>query len=447
MQSIDWKVECRNLFFLLVLAGFVGWLFQLLPWALFIASSIYIGWTIFQLRRIQKWLSQKDDNNPPESRGLWGAVFDGIYHLQRQSQEERVRLQAAVDYLQDSFASLDDATVMIDAQGNIEWSNEAAEKLLGLRYPDDKNQLLINLIRAPEFIRYFEGDDYVGSLQIPSPHNSNYHLLINITYFGQGSRLLFARDVTENDRLQEMRKDFVANVSHELRTPLTVINGYLETLSDYSVADGGDEKRGGGDELRWRRAIDQMLNQSHRMETLIKDLIVLSRLESVPESESGAQDAIELRPILEMVREEVLAAVKGERDIRIECDDRLRLLGNNNELHSAIANLVMNAAKYTQDKGRILIRWHCDQQHAYLSVEDNGEGIDSYHLPRLTERFYRVDKSRSVDTGGTGLGLAIVKHILLRHQAELQVSSVLGEGSTFSCVFPRLRVVPQSDIA
>ena len=314
---------------------------------------------------------------------------------------------------------------------------------MGLRYPDDTNQQLTNLIRVPEFIRYFESGDYLQSLHLESPHNSHYHLQINVTSFGRGSRLLFARDMTENNRLQEMRKDFVANVSHELRTPLTVINGYLETLS--YRADHPDDVNGGGDELRWRRAIEQMLVQSHRMETLIKDLIILSRLESVPESVQ--QDEIELRPMLEMVREEVLAAVKGERDISIDCDDSLHLLGNGDELHSAITNLVMNAAKYTGDKGQILIRWYGDQHHVYLSVEDDGEGIDSYHFPRLTERFYRVDKSRSIDTGGTGLGLAIVKHILLHHQAELRISSTLGKGSTFSCVFPRLRAVAESHIA
>lgn len=443
MHNIDWKIECRNLGILLLVAGLVGWAVGFLAWLLLFASLSYIAWTLFQLQRIQIWLSQQTNTDPPESKGLWGDVLDGIYRLQRQGKEELNRLQAAVDYLQDSFASLDDGAVMIDKRGNIEWSNVAAEKLLGLRYPDDKAQQLVNLIRTPEFIRYYESDDYSNSLLIESPHNNSYQLQISISYFGRGSRLLFARDVTENNRLQQMRKDFVANVSHELRTPLTVINGYLETLSD-NVGNQGNVLNIDitPNEMSWRRAVDQMLNQSHRMENLIKDLMVLSKLESVPEI--SKDEPVDLEPMLEMIKEEVLTAFKDQRIINLECDSSLRLMGNTDELHSAFANLVMNAAKYSQSDGVITIRWYGDARHCYLEVEDNGEGIDDIHLPRLTERFYRVDKSRSIDTGGTGLGLAIVKHILLRHQAELKVSSTLGEGSTFTCEFPGIRLLAES---
>lgn len=437
MHNYDWKLECRNIGWILLLAGGLGWIMGSVPWLLFIACSAYLGWSVYQLQRIHQWLSVQDPSDPPEAKGLWGDVFDGIYRLQRQGREERVRLQATVDYLQDSFASLDDGAVMLDQQGNIEWSNQAAENLLGLRFHDDTDQQLVNLVRTPEFIRYFESGDYSSSLQMTSPYNTNYELQINITHFGKGSRLLFARDITETNRLQQMRKDFVANVSHELRTPLTVINGYLETL-----ADSQSELTG---ELRWRRAIDQMLNQCHRMEALIKDLIVLSRLESVPDAIDPQPVAI--RPLLDAIRDEVTTAVDGYRNISIEADDSLKLLGSSDELHSAFANLVMNAAKYTADNGDISIRWYCDKNNAYLSVEDNGEGIDSYHLPRLTERFYRVDKSRSIETGGTGLGLAIVKHILLHHHAELKITSHVGEGSKFCCVFPLSRIVAQSQTA
>ena len=436
MHNTDWKIESRNFFLLLLLAGFVGSMFGFLPWFLFVACLAYVAKALFQLQRIHAWLSQQTETDPPEGKGLWGEVFDGIYRLQRQGKEERLKLQAAVDYMQDSFASLDDGTVMIDKLGNIEWSNTAAEKLLGLRFPDDKGQHLLNLIRTPEFIRYFDDADYQQSLDMASPHNNHYQLHINITYFGRGSRLLFARDITETNRLQEMRKDFVANVSHELRTPLTVINGYLEALADNGI---------GTDEIRWRRAIDQMLNQSHRMEALIKDLIMLSRLESV--NDVVNDESIELRPMLEMIREEVLASKMGAHNITIESDDSLLLQGEYRELYSAFTNLVMNAAKYTPDSGEIIIRWYGDQQHAYLAVEDNGEGIEDHHLPRLTERFYRVDKSRSIDTGGTGLGLAIVKHILLRHQAELIITSSVGEGSVFCCQFPIRRALSHSHIA
>lgn len=439
MQRVDWKSEFRNLFGLLALAIIVGWPLGILPWALWLATSAYVVWILIQLRRIKIWFIGPDNVEPPISSGLFGDVLDGIYRMHKQGSQERIRLQAQLEYLRASFASLDDGAVMLDSNGYIEWSNSAAERMLGLRYPQDQQQLITHLIRQPEFIHYYEGGVYYESLQINSSVNEHLDLQINITYFGEGSRLLFARDITETNRLQEMRRDFVANVSHELRTPLTVINGYLQTMADMF---GSSVVK---DELRWRRAIDQMLAQSQRMENLIKDLIVLSRLESIPEIVE--QEPINLLPMLEMIREEVLEAVKGCRTILIDCDDSISLLGSSDELRSAFANLVMNAAKYTSEDGEIRIRWFHDKHNAYLSVEDNGEGIDDHHLPRLTERFYRVDKSRSIDTGGTGLGLAIVKHIMLHHQAELQISSSLGEGSCFTCVFPINRMLSHSHTA
>jgi two-component system phosphate regulon sensor histidine kinase PhoR len=440
MRHVDWKVECNKIALYLLIAGFIGWIFGILPWALLLVSLVYIAWTLYQLQRVKTWLLQPPNVELPESGGLWGDVFDSIHQLQVKGRKEVSRLQATVDYLQDSFSSLEDATVMLGDLGEISWSNEAAEKTLGLRFPEDRNQQLINLVRSPEFIRYFEKGDYSSALQITSPYNTNYQLLITITYFGKGSRLLFARDITETNRLLEMRKDFVANVSHELRTPLTVITGYLETMSD--MGGNNDQLP---DELRWRRVIDQMLNQSRRMESLIKDLIVLSRLESV--NHQSTQVEIDVAPMLAMIREEVLAAIKGKREIIIECDEDLRLLGNNDEIRSAFSNLVMNAAKYSGEDGTVWVRWEMQHKQPCFTVEDDGEGIDSHHIPRLTERFYRVDKSRSIETGGTGLGLAIVKHILLRHEAELQITSHLGEGSCFSCVFPSNRALSRSEIA
>lgn len=436
MQRIDWKLEFRTFFILLALAAVVGWALDILPWALWLATSAYVVWILIQLRRIKIWFVGPDNVEPPVSNSLFGDVLDGIYRMQKQRIQERIHLQAQLDYLRASFASLDDGAVMLDSNGYIEWSNSAAERMLGLRYPEDQQQLITHLIRQPEFIQYYEGGTYYDSLQITSAVSEHLDLQISITYFGEGSRLLFARDITETNRLQEMRRDFVANVSHELRTPLTVINGYLHTLAEMSVA---------GDELNSRRAIDQMLMQSERMENLIKDLIVLSRLESIPET--SEQEQVNLPAMLEMIREEALGAVKGRRTILIDCDNTISLLGSNDELRSAFTNLVMNAAKYTPEDGEIRLRWFRDQRNAYLSVDDNGEGIDDHHLPRLTERFYRVDTSRSINTGGTGLGLAIVKHIMLRHQAELQIRSNLGEGSCFTCVFPMNRVLTHSHSA
>lgn len=433
MHHVDWKIELRHLALIFSAAAMIGLLTDTLVWCLWLSSILYIARTLFQLNRIQGWISHQDDSEPPESSGLWGEIFDGIYHLQRQSRQENLRLQAAVDYLQDSLASLLEAAVMIDRNGNIEWANTSAERLLGLGFPEDTGQQLINLVRSPEFISYFEQRHYQRPLELLSPINNDIHLQIQITFFGKGSRLLFARDITQTHQLQQMRKDFVANVSHELRTPLTVITGYLENFA-YSPV-GADQ--------RIRRAIDQMLEQSARMENLVQDLTALTRLEAIPELVEEAR--IEVCPLLHMIGDEILLVAQGSRELLIECDNRLLLLGHAEELRSAFTNLMVNAVKYSREGDRIDVRWYADEQFAYLSVKDSGLGIESQHLPRLTERFYRVDKSRTSETGGTGLGLAIVKHVLLRHQGQLKIDSQVGVGSTFCCVFPLQRTVPVSE--
>ena len=430
MQRISWVTELRLLSQLLLIALLVGWAVGYIFPALFIALVVYIARTFRQLIRVQRWLVAEDGSDAPESTGLWGDMLDGIYRLQRQNREERQRLQGAVDYLRDSFAALNDAAVMIDKSGDIEWSNQAARFLLGLRYPEDVGQQLVNLIRSPDFIQYYEAADYETPLDAASPHHNEKQLQFQITYFGKGSRLIFARDITHTHMLQEMRKDFVGNVSHELRTPLTVVNGYLETFVDSELAE----------DKRYKRAFEQMLLQVKRMENLVKDLIALTRLESVVNDKD--QSSIKVCPMVCLIRDEVQAVFDNEREILIECDSAFLLRGDNEELRSAFTNLIMNAAKYTNHGGKITVRWFVDNQFAWLVVEDDGIGIEPHHIPRLTERFYRVDQSRSTRTGGTGLGLAIVKHVLLRHNGELQVSSQIGEGSVFSCRFPISQTVP-----
>ena len=424
MQNLDWKDEARKLFWLLLAAFVVGWLLGAPGWTLLATSLAYSAWNLRQLHLLQSWLADPAFDEPPQAAGVWGEVLDSIDRRQRQYKEERIRLQRVVDYLRDSFASIADAVVMIDPDGAIDWSNHASERLLGLHHPEDAGQQLLNLIRSPDFIAFYEGGDYSQSIALNSPGNPELELNCQITYFGKGSRLLFASDVTEKSRLQQMRTDFVANVSHELRTPLTVINGYL---AHFLALDHNDDQQA--------KAFKQMFAQASRMERLIKDLLLLSRLESLPDI--SEQQDIDVPAALDMIREEIQAAFNNERTITLECDESLHLVGSWGELHSAFSNLVMNAAKYTDSGGHITIRWYCDDNNAYLQVEDDGVGIDSQHLPRLTERFYRVDQSRSVDTGGTGLGLAIVKHVLMRHNAELLVTSRFGEGSTFTCVFPQ----------
>jgi len=431
MLTNNWKSELYRLLLWLGAALLIGWLLDLIPWALAVAAIAFAARGVHRLHQLQQWLVHRASAEPPEASGLWGEVMDNLYRMQQKGRRERVRLRALISYLRESFTSLPYGAVMVDADNNIEWSNRAAETLLGLRFPEDTGQQILNLVRAPEFIAYFEGEEYSRPLETASPYRSDVHLQIHITFFGKRSRLLFFRDVTQNVKLEQMRKDFVANVSHELRTPLTVINGYLETF-----ADNADDSN-----PRWRRALDQMLIQSRRMQTLINDLLLLSRLETLPQAVED--EAFAVRPVLEMIREEALASCGGAREISIEADVSLLLVGHREELRSAFANIVFNATRYTEAGGKIALRWYADRENAYLEVADNGIGIAQEHVPRLTERFYRVDRSRSMDTGGTGLGLAIVKHVLLRHEANLTIASRQGEGSRFACVFPLTRTARQ----
>lgn len=405
-----------------VLAGLVSGYYG---WSLAVGLALYLGWTLKQLLRLHEWLRlHKPDEAPPDGYGLWGEVFDSIYHLQRRDQRVRGRLQAVIDRVQESTAALRDAVIMLDSDGNLEWWNRAAETLLGLKTPQDSGQPVTNLVRHPRFKEYFEQENYLEPLEIPSPINDRMRVQLHITRYGNNEHLMLVRDVTRIHQLEQMRKDFVANVSHELRTPLTVIAGYLETLLD-NVEEVNP---------RWVRALQQMQQQGGRMQTLLNDLLLLAKLEATDYPSDNQPVAIDA--LLQSIKGDA-QALSGQRNQRItlEATPGICLKGSEAELRSAFSNLIFNAVKYTQDEGQIRIRWWTDEQGAHLSVQDSGIGIDPKHLPRLTERFYRVDSSRASNTGGTGLGLAIVKHVLLRHRARLEISSVPGHGSTFTCHF------------
>lgn len=400
-------------------------------WTLVIGLTGFVGWHLQQLLRLHKWLrTRQGDEPPPDGYGLWGEVFDSIYHLLRRDQKVRGRLQAVIDRVQESTAALKDAVIMLDRDGNLEWWNVAAEKLLGLKTPQDSGQQITNLMRDPRFVDYFENHNYSEPLELPSPVNNRLRLQFHITQYGNREHLMLIRDITRLFQLEQMRKDFVANVSHELRTPLTVIAGYLETLLD-NVENVNP---------RWLRALQQMQQQGWRMQNLLNDLLLLAKLEATDYPSDNQPVAVDL--LLLSIQNDA-QALSGERRHRItlQADVHLRLKGSEAELRSAFSNLVFNAVKYTPDEGDICMRWWGDEQGAYFSVQDTGLGIEAKHLPRLTERFYRVDSSRASNTGGTGLGLAIVKHVLLRHRAGLTIVSTLGKGSTFTCHFPNLQVV------
>ena len=423
----NWRgALARRLLLLLAACGLIGLITGQYAWALAIGIGAYLLWHLKQLLRLHAWLRERQpDDAPPEGYGLWGEVFDSIYHLQRRDQRVRGRLQAVIDRVQESTAALRDAVIMLDSEGNLEWWNRAAEQLLGLKTPQDSGQAITNLVRHPRFKEYFEAGQYQEALEIPSPINDRQRLQLQITRYGNNEHLMFVRDVTRLHQLEQMRKDFVANVSHELRTPLTVISGYLETLLD-NVEEVNP---------CWLRALQQMQQQGSRMQNLLNDLLLLAKLEATDYPSDNQPVAMDL--LLLSIRNDA-QALSGGRNHRIslEADHQVRLKGSEAELRSAFSNLVFNAVKYSPEESEIRIRWWADEQGGHFSVADSGIGIEAKHLPRLTERFYRVDSSRASNTGGTGLGLAIVKHVLLRHRARLDITSVPGKGSTFTCHFP-----------
>lgn len=421
MFLTGFKIELRRLLIIFVICVGYGVLFGLQWWLLFTGLCLYLAWLFYQMYRLNKWLIKGTDA-PPESSGLWGEIFDNMYNLQRQQQIEKENLQAVIKRIQEITSALKDGIIILDWRGHLDFWNPAAQRMIGFR-TKDQGLSIINFIRDPKFVHYFETGDYAEPLDLPSPRHHSKQLQIQITRFGQQERLIVIRDITQLHNLEQMRQDFVANVSHELRTPLTVINGYIETISDNNSMPA------------WDKPLQQILQQGKRMSLLINDLLVLSKLET---TEAGHnQKELDLEPLLISIKNEAEALGNEKRQtIRLTCEEPISIHANEKEIHSAFSNLAINAVKYTPENGVIDLRAWKDNLNVYFSVTDNGPGIDSKHLPRLTERFYRVDASRNSATGGTGLGLAIVKHVLLRHDGELKITSELGKGSTFTCVLP-----------
>lgn len=404
----------------------VGWVLDhplLVP---LLGAGAYLGWHLVNLYRLLRYLDD-EEATLPQSAGTWSVALRGVQRIRARDRKRRERLRRAIDDFRQAASAMPDAAVILSDEGEITWLNEAATELLGLRHPQDMDQQIVNLIRDPVFVDYMEQRRFKEPLQFVSPVNENIRLLLRVVPYGSNRNLLLARDVTRLHRLEQMRKDFVANVSHELRSPLTVIVGYLETLRDDPAADES-----------LQRPLEQMWEQSQRMCFIVEDLLRLSRIENQPGA--APRDAVGVAEMLTRIREDAAKLSNGAHDIALSTDSQLRLLGEYNELYSAFSNLVFNAVQYTPKGGRIEIAWQAEDSGARLDVIDTGIGVEPHHLPRLTERFYRVDKARSRKVGGTGLGLAIVKHVLMRHDATMDVDSVPGEGSRFSCHFPRERI-------
>ena len=409
---------------LLVAGALLGWIAGRAGLGAGLGLLAYVAWHLRNVLRLAQ--SLRGDGDTPESIGLWGDLFERLYRARREATVTRRRLAQIVQRFEESSAALPDAAVALGDNGGIDWCNEAAQRLLGLRTPRDLGQRITNVVRDPSLARYFNGEgNRTAGVEFTAPQDDRLILHAQIIAFGQGRQLLLVRDITHGRHLEQVRRDFVANASHELRTPLTVVYGFLETLT----ADAAELPQ------RWRRPLDLMMQQTLRMQRIIDDMLMLAQLEG--DGRRHAAGDVNVPNLLQQIRSEGIA-LSGSRHHRVDihADPGLWLRGNETELRSAFANLVGNAVQHTPDGSVITVRWGLLEDGPVLTVQDNGEGIAAEHLPRLSERFYRVDASRSRARGGTGLGLAIVKHALARHDAELQIESQVGIGSTFSCVFP-----------
>jgi two-component system phosphate regulon sensor histidine kinase PhoR len=400
-------------------------------WAL---GVLVVGWGVFlvehvvNLDRLETWASGGPDAVVPESRGSWSAAWSAIYRKARTRRAHERDLAHTIERFQSAAEAIPDGMAVLDATNRIKWANHRAQSLLGLDLAQDRGAPLVNLVRQPEFVRYLESDDYADGIVIESQRDPGMTLAIQVVPFGVAEKLLIARDVTQLEAVARMRRDFIANVSHELKTPLTVISGFVETLQELDL-----------DERQRSRFLQLMREQAASMQRLVEDLLTLSTLES--EHNPLSDDRFAIVPLLLAVSADAKGLSKGSHDISLHIGDTATVMGGREELASAFGNLVSNAIRYTPAGGTIKLAWRIDPDGTgVLSVTDSGIGIAVEHLPRLTERFYRVDRSRSRATGGTGLGLAIVKHVLLRHQADLEIASEPGKGSTFAVRLPAKRV-------
>jgi len=378
-----------------------------------------------QVMRLERWLRHGRRLRPPNAEGLWGSLYDSLYRLQRRHRQRRLRLARLLRRFRESANAMPDGTVVLRDTGEMQWWNGVAGRYLGLQWPRDQGQRVANLLRHPDFAEYLQRGEWQTAVKVPSPVDARRVLEVRVVPYGEDQQLLLAREVTRLHRLETMRRDFVGNITHELRTPLTVLRGMSEQLSDLESPTADD----------LRRPLQLMDQQIERMGRLVDDLLLLSRLETA--APDADREPVDVPALLEGLLDEARTLSEGRHTLSLEADDSLLVEGDESELRSAFSNLFTNALKYTDPSGRIDVRWFVAGGAACLTVADTGRGIPAHHLPRLTERFYRVDGGRATSNGGTGLGLAIVKHVLSRHDAHLEVTSEVGVGSTFSCVFTR----------
>ena len=411
-----------------LVAAALGFLFGHTALFVAIALAILLALQVRNLLRFDHWLKHRTVESPPDMNGLWGQVVATTSRIYRRKVFHKRRVLTLLREFRRMTAAMPDGAILLGPNREILWLNRTASNWLDLRRKIDHGIRVDNLVRHPALVEYLDKGGSTAPPRIHLPKQGDRWLEFHLVRSSDSAQqLLLVRDVTSEARLESMRKDFVANASHELRSPLTVISGYLDALADDTSLDEA-----------WREPVQEMRRQSDRMRGIVQDLLELSKLEA--ESGEAEQTPVDVGGMLALIRKDVLARPEHPETVELQLDSNASLLGSENGLHSVFSNLVSNAVKYTPAEGSIHIRWWVDGSGGHVSVRDTGIGIPAEHLPRLTERFYRVDAGRSRRLGGSGLGLAIVKHALQRHDGRLEIQSVEGKGSTFTCHFPAARV-------
>ncbi|MCU7933340.1 MAG: phosphate regulon sensor histidine kinase PhoR [Candidatus Thiodiazotropha sp. (ex Dulcina madagascariensis)] len=420
------KIEISQLLGSLLIFITIGYLLQQITASILLAAAAYLAKHGYYLIRLAYLINSGTQINPPYPADIWGLIYKELSRYRSRSRKRKRTLSRFASRFRKVTSSIPDGLILLNKSGCIEWANPAANQLLSISWPRDESIPLIDRVKQERLADYLKTPDYSKPLEFPSPANKAIIVSLRVTPFGgkKAQRLVVVRNITEVYKLNQTRRDFVSNVSHELRTPLTVISGFLENLND-------------NEKLPFQeRPFTLMHQQAERMNSIINDLLTLSRLEmgEAPSAEKPVAIPDMLRRIVEQAR--LLADQKGGYEIELLLDEKLWLLGEESELLSAFSNLIFNAVIHTPPQTAIRVSWRREDARVCLTVSDSGPGIELRHIPRLTERFYRVDKARSRQSGGTGLGLAIVKHIIGRHDGELRISSQLEVGSRFVCCFP-----------
>jgi two-component system phosphate regulon sensor histidine kinase PhoR len=421
-RVLFWVPVALRMGFLLAGAGVVWWMFGLTAGlvAAFLGVSAAVFVQLKYLYQLSDWLDNPQSGRLPDGWGEWTGIFSRLYRLRRDDEKNQAELTEWLARFRQAMHLLPDGVVIMDDVLFLEWCNPAAEEHLGLRHDRDKGMRVTNLVRSPDFMDYLILGRYDQPLTLSFRERK---LIVHIIPFENRRQILVTHDVTETQRAETMRRDFIANASHELRTPLTVIVGFLEIAASMDL-----------DAETRASHLKMMMEQGHRMQHLIEDMLTLSRLESV--DHPVRTEHVDIPKLMEQILHAARALSGGKHDITLEVRGG-DVMGSTEELHSAFSNLAFNAVRYTPAGGSIALRWEDTATGVQFQVQDTGIGISPEHISRLTERFYRVDKSRSRETQGTGLGLAIVKHVLLRHNAKLTISSEAGQGSTFTVNLPK----------